>query len=113
MTHLHRLDEHTEQFDYFVDEHIDDPEDWVVLIGGAASSYNITAPESGSDDLFKIGTSGFAGDAFADDMDTVWEAHNGDEISTAFLHTLLVHRDQLSDEIVDDLFDDAEQEVEA
>lgn len=125
MTNIHALTEHSDQFDQFIEEHVEDPDEWAVLVGGFSGEYNVTAPEAdqnafkkdpeemeedpfedGGNGLFEIGSCAFAGDAFADDADPVYEYGHSDTMRTAFMQTLIVHRSILSEEVIENVFDD-------
>lgn len=121
MTHIHKLTEHTEQVEKYI-ESLETPEEYAVLIGGFTDEYDVTAPEAdreafeepeqatlGGDPteaegngVFEIGSLGFAGDAFG--HDPVGEYSLGDSMRTAFLGTLVVHRSALSDEVIEELW---------
>lgn len=125
MTHVHKASEHAGHFDGAIENWFDEPDDWVVLVGDFCGEYNITAPEAtpddpeGGDGVFNIGAGGFNGDVFAEDADPVYEVgHKRENASTAFMHTLLVHRRILSDEVNEELYgetwtEDDAPEVEA
>ena len=111
MTYVHKATKHAEHYDNYLDNSFEEPENWVILVGNFAQDYNITAPEATPEDpeagdgVFNIGAGGFNGDVFAEDADPVYEVgHKRENASMRFMHTLLVHRRILSDEVNEELY---------